>query len=509
MVTTGKKQENEKLVRPPIVVVMGHIDHGKTKILDWYRKSKIVESEAGGITQHIGAYAVEHKGKKITFIDTPGHEAFSKLRSRGARVADVAILVVAADEGVKPQTKEALAAIRENNLPFVVALNKIDKPEANPERVKQELAKENVLVESYGGKVPSVEVSAKAGENLDALLELVLLVAELENLQVDPAKYAEGVIVEAHLDPQRGITATLLVQDGTLRREHVMVLGRSVETIKIMEDFRGEKIDRASPSSPVLVAGLKEMPIVGDLFRSFGYKKVAEEFISSLSDAVQEKKPPREELIEGAAGERKIVFNVILKTDVVGSKEALEDSLKKFTSDTVAINVLKSEAGDIGESDVQLAAATNVVTIIGFKVRIDPIARELAEKQNIRIVTGEVIYDLLETLKQKIEEMLPSDVAEIPLGHAKILKVFRRTGPKQIVGGRVEDGVVRQGAKTRVKRNKMIVGGGSIIELQQNKQNVDEVQKGSEFGVMIDSGISIQEGDTLEIFEEKVTPRKL
>src|SRR3989338_1921160 len=261
---------------------MGHIDHGKTKILDWYRKSKVVESEAGGITQHIGAYEVEHKGRKVTFIDTTGHEAFSKLRSRGAKVADIAILVVAADEGVKPQTIEALATIQQNNLQFVVAINKIDKPEANPDRVKQELAKENVLVESYGGKVPSAEVSAKTGENLDSLLELLLLVAELENLQADPVKYAEGVIVEGHRDPKRGLTATMLVRNGTLKRKHVMVFGRMVETIKIMEDFRGRKIDRAGPSSPVLVAGLKEMPAVGDVFRAFAAKKVAEGFIASL-----------------------------------------------------------------------------------------------------------------------------------------------------------------------------------------------------------------------------------
>ena len=488
---------------------MGHIDHGKTKILDWYRKSKVVESEAGGITQHIGAYEVEHKGRKVTFIDTPGHEAFSKLRSRGAKVADIAILVVAADEGVKPQTIEALATIQQNNLQFVVAINKIDKPEANPDRVKQELAKENVLVESYGGKVPSAEVSAKTGENLDSLLELLLLVAELENLQADPVKYAEGVIVEAHRDPKRGLTATMLVRNGTLKRKHVMVFGRMVETIKIMEDFRGRKIDRAGPSSPVLVAGLKEMPAVGDVFRAFAAKKVAEEVIAFLPLEVPVAPTPREQQTEGETGRKKITFNLIIKTDVVGSKEALEDSLKKFTSDTIAINILRSEAGDINESDIQLAAATSLVTIVGFKVRFDAVVRELAEKQNIRIVTGEVIYDLLETLKQKIEEMLPSDIVETPLGRAKILKVFKRDGVKQIVGGRVEEGVVRRGVKARTKRNKTIIGEGGVIQLQQNKQNVDEVAKGFEFGVMIESETPIEEGDVLEIFEAKVTKKTL
>src|SRR3989344_4491708 len=249
-----KIEETIKHTRPPIVVVMGHIDHGKTKILDWYRKTKVVESESGGITQHIGAYEVLHKGKKITFIDTPGHEAFSKMRSRGAKVADIAILVVAADEGVKPQTKEAIEIIKQNNLAFIVAINKIDKPEANPEKVKQELAKEEVLVESYGGKVPSVEISAKMGKNMDDLLELILLMAEFENLEDDPKKPAGGVVIESHLDPRRGATATLLLQTGYLTKNNFLALGGFTESIKILEDFLGRPIESAEASMPVIVA---------------------------------------------------------------------------------------------------------------------------------------------------------------------------------------------------------------------------------------------------------------
>lgn len=493
------KDPKNKETRPPVVVVMGHIDHGKTKILDWYRQTKIVEQEAGGITQHIGAYEVEHKGRKITFIDTPGHEAFSKMRSRGARVADLAILVVAAEESVKPQTKEAIQIIKENNLPFVVAVNKVDKPEANVERVKQDLAKEEVLVESYGGKIPAVEVSAKTGQGMEELLEVLLLASELEELKADPEKFAEGVVIEAHREPKRGVTATLLVRDGTLKKQNVLVVGHAVETIKILEDFRGRSITEAPPSSPVLVAGLAEIPTVGDELRAFGSRGAAEEYAASLPEEELKTKPTYVQV----EGEEKPIFNLILKADVAGSKEVLEEELKKVQSDAVGINIIRSEVGDINESDAKLALATKLVTIVGFKVKIDSSAQDLIKDANVHMVKGDVIYEVLDEVKKRVAEILPPETKRTDLGRAKILKIFRKDGNKQIVGGRVEEGLIQKGALVDLQRNKELAGRGGILQLQRNKVDTAEVEKGSEFGVLIDSPSVIQEGDVLIIFKEE------
>ena len=514
MIHQTEKQEKSSVTRPPIVVVMGHIDHGKTKILDWYRKTKVVEQESGGITQHIGAYSVDHKGKKITFIDTPGHEAFSKLRSRGARAADIAILVVAADEGVKPQTKEAIEIIQANELPFIVALNKVDKPEAHIDRVKQQLAEASVLVETYGGKVPSVEISAKAGTHMDDLLEVILLIAELENLEAHPEKSAEGVVIEAHRDPQRGNTATLLIVDGTLKKGGTVVIGRSIETAKILEDFLGKNITEAYPSDPVVVAGLTKTPVSGDPFFQCASRHEAEEKIAALPEIV----PVAKSALTQPNGTKQ-VFNIILKADVVGSKEALEESLRKFESPDVGINILRSEVGDINESDVKLAMATKLVTIVGFKVRFDSSVRELARTANTRIVVGEVIYEVLDQVKQVLEDMLPPEIRRTDLGKIKILKVFstkggsssggKKEGTKQIVGGRVEEGSVKRGAHIEIKRMRELLGRGVISELQRDKVPQDMVEKGHECGMLVDSKTAIEVGDVLEVFEEEVIKRKL
>lgn len=509
---TNQETKNEKVfIRPPIVVVMGHIDHGKTKILDWYRQTKVVEQESGGITQHIGAYEVEHKGRKITFIDTPGHEAFSKMRSRGANVADIAVLVVAADEGIKPQTKEAIDIIQKNNLTYVVAINKTDKPEANIDRIKQQLAEANILVESYGGKIPSVQISAKTGENMDDLLEVLLLLAELENLTAQPEKPGEGVVIEAHLDPKKGITSTLLLRDGGLKIGDTLVVGNSVETIKIFEDFLARPIEKAGPSSPVRIIGLAKTPLVGDTFRAFGSKDEAEEFAKTV---VREDKKPRLKLTKAEEEEGKPVFNLIIKADVLGSKEVLEESLKKIESSTIGLSILKSEVGNINETDIKSALATKLVTVIGFKVKVDASARELAERNNIRIVVGDVIYKVLDDVKGKMQEMIPPTVNRVDLGKAKILKIFsakggaasggKREGSKQVVGGRVEEGVIQKGAKIDIKRFREVVGTGTILELQRGKQPTDEVLKGSEFGVLADSKTQIQEGDVLEVYREEI-----
>jgi len=489
-------------IRPPIIVVMGHVDHGKTTILDWYRKTKVAEGETGGITQHIGAYKLEHKGKKITFIDTPGHEAFSKLRSRGAHAADIAILVVAADDGVKPQTREAIKIIRENELPFAVAINKIDKPGANIDRVKQELAQEEVLVEGYGGNVPAVAVSAKTGKHMDDLLEVILLLAELEELSADPKKYAEGLVVEAHMDPRRGVTATLLVLDGTLKKQNMLAVGKAVETIKIFEDFLGIPIEDASPSSPVHIVGFSGVPASGERWQAFETKGEAEKFTAGLPDA--EKKAKTKNALS-----EKIIFNLILKADVFGSKEALEEALAKFGTAEVELKILKSEVGDINESDVKLALATKLVTVVGFKVRIDPAVRMLADNAKIRIIMGEIIYELLDHVKEKISEMLPPEIRRIDLGRVKILKLFKKDGHRQVIGGRVDEGVIKKGSETEIKRLKESIGRATLLELQQNKISTSEIAKGLECGMLVDSATAIEIGDVLDIFEEEVIKRTL
>jgi len=499
--------------RPPIVVVMGHIDHGKTTILDWFRKTKVAEKESGGITQHIGAYIVEHESEKtgdkrrITFIDTPGHEAFSKLRSRGAKVADIAVLVVAAEEGIKPQTKEALDIIRKAELPFVVAINKIDRQEANPERVKQELAKEDVLVESYGGQVPSVEVSAKTGKNMDELLEVIVLMSDLEHLQADAGKSAEGIVIEAHRDPKRGVTATLLLRDGSIHSGDYIVIGGSAESVKIFENFAGHPIREAGPSSPVLVAGLKEMPAVGEEFKGSATRKEAEEVAELHRESAgdSEKSAGYTPFEEGG----RPVFNVVIKADVAGSREALEDLVKRFESDMVAINILRSKTGDINESDVKLALATGRVTIIGFRVGADSSVRLTAEKSNTRILTGDIIYQLIDDVKKEIEAFIPSIVERADVGKAKIVKVFKKDGARTIAGGRVSEGEIKKGAFCDIVRMKDVVGRGTIIQVQHNKADVSSVAAGEEFGALVEFRGTIEEGDVLGVFEERITKRTL
>ncbi len=507
------KESTETSTRPPVVVVMGHVDHGKTTILDWYRKTKVAEKESGGITQHIGAYVVEHtlqksgEKKHTTFIDTPGHEAFSRLRSRGARVADIAVLVVAAEEGVKPQTKEALEIIRNTKTPFLVALNKIDKPEANPERVKQELAKEDVLVESYGGNVPLVEVSAKTGKHMDELLEMILLMADMEHLTSDPKRPGAGVVIEAHRDPKRGVSTTLLILDGSIHSGDYIVTSGSAEHVKILENFAGHPIREAGPSSPVRLAGIKEMPVVGEPFKSFSSRSEAEKEAESYRASREAPSQKTSVLPLEASG--KPVFNVILKADVAGSLEALEELVKRFESGHVILNILRSEAGDISESDIKLAHATGRVTIIGFRVQMDPQLRLVAEKSNIRIVEGDVIYQLMESVKKEIEEFLPATVLRTDVGKAKIVKIFKKEGARHIVGGRVSEGEIKKGALCEAMRMKDVIGRGTVIQVQHNKVDVSSVEAGKEFGALIEFRGAITEGDILSLFEEKITKQTL
>lgn len=497
------KKEFGNLARPPIVVVVGHIDHGKTTLLDFIRKTKVAEKETGGITQRIAAYEAEHKGKTITFIDTPGHEAFSAMRVRGAGVADIAVLVVSAEDGVKAQTKEAIAVIQEAGIPFVVAINKIDKPNADTGRTKKDLAENEVLVEEYGGKIPAVEISAKTGQNIDALLDTLLLVAELEELTWDPEKPATGVVIESHTDPRRGKAATLLVRDGQLAKGEFLVVDRAITPIRVIEDFRGKPIDKATAAMPVMVNNLSETAALGEEFLVFAKKSEAEARVMAAATRVEVSQKG-----EGAEEERPLL-HVILKTDVLGSKEAIEHILERLQFKKVGIRILKSETGDIGESDVKTAASGKHAVIVGFRVKIPPVFTELAKAQEVTIIARDIIYELEDDIKKELLKLVPAEIQRVDLGKAKILAIFKKDRNKQIVGGRVLEGVLRKRVHFDVERNKVHIGPGKIIGLQEQRRDVEEVKEGLEFGMLAESNITIADGDILLVFEEEKLPPSL
>lgn len=487
------KNKTQNLVaRPPVVVVMGHIDHGKSKILDYIRNTNVVEGEAGGITQHIGAYETEIKGKKITFLDTPGHEAFSKMRQRGAKIADVAILVVASDEGVKPQTIEAYETIKESKIPFVIALNKIDKPNADPERVKGQLAEKQILVEGYGGKVPAINVSAKNGDGISDLLDIVLLLVEIENLQANPKENASGFVIESKLSPQRGIAATLLIQNGTMKKGMFVTSGKAIAPVKIFEDFRSNPLEEASFSSPIKIVGFDEMPEAGVEFKTFNTREEAEKARTEPLSEVQKNNISEE-------NKDIIIVSVILKTDVTGSLEALEKEIMKKETENVKINILRKEAGNINEDDIKLASSAKNSIILGFNVKIDPSVKELAERFNVVIFFSNIIYEISEWFENKIKEKEKSIKKEEIVGTAKILKTFSRTKNKQVVGGRVIFGKIIDGKKIKIKRNEQEIGEGKILELQKNKAPVKETKEGDEFGIMVESKIELAKDDEIII----------
>lgn len=493
-----KKNENTGAhERPPIAVVMGHIDHGKTTLLDFIRKTKVAEKESGGITQHIGAYEAEHQGKRITFIDTPGHEAFSAMRARGADIADIAILVVSAEDGVKPQTKEAIAIIQEAEIPFAVAINKIDKPNADPQRTKKDLADAGVLVEEYGGKIPAVAISAKTGENVDTLLDTVLLLAELEECRWDPTHPAEGVVIESHTDPKRGRAATLLLRDGVLRQGETLVIGKELAPLRVMENFRGEQIREAKASMPVLVYNLSEAAAVGASFRVFEKKGDAEVFIATLGSS------PKKEVEENSGEEGRSTLNIILKTDVAGSREAIEKILSRLQFAKAGNRIIRSETGDINESDIKMAIGIAKTVIVGFRVKLPASLKELAEVQSVSIIIRDVIYDLEEDVRKTMLELVPGETRRVDLAKAKILAVFNKEKNKQIVGGKVLEGILKRGARFEIERNKVKIGIGKIFGLQQQKKEAGEVREGFEFGMLAEASIGIAEGDTVYVFEEE------
>jgi len=485
--------------KPPVVVILGHVDHGKSSILEKIKDLKITEKESGGITQHIGAYEVEYQGKKITFIDTPGHEAFSAMRSRGAQVADIIVLVVAAEEGVKPQTKEAITYIKKTGLPAIVAINKIDKKEAQPEKVKQELAENGLVVESLGGEVPAVNLSAKTGQGINDLLEMILLVAEIAELKADFNKPASGVVIESYQDSRRGATATLLIKEGTLRDGDIIGTNSAAGKIKTLEDFQFKPLKKATPSQPVIVTGFNKVPQVGEKFLVFETLQEAQERIQRKNRKQPHLTSDKEVLMIEPG---KKILNLILKTDVQGSIEAIKAALKSIPSEEAIPRILKSEVGEITESDIKLAESAQA-RIIGFRIPINPNIKQIAKQRGVKIFAFEVIYELIQNIREQLAKLLEPEIVRHDLGTVKILAIFRKEKERQIIGGKVLQGQIKKGAQVEIVRDDKKIGKGKIIQLQRDKKDIEEVSKGQECGILLQSSVSIEKGDILEVFEEE------
>ena len=493
------------VARPPVIVITGHIDHGKSTLLDYIRKSNVVAGEAGGITQHLSAYEVTHKKEdgtlqKITFLDTPGHEAFSGMRERGVSAADIAILIVSAEDGVKAQTIEALKTIKNASLPYIVAINKIDKPAANIEKTKSELMEKEVYLEGYGGDVPFVPISAKTGEGVPELLDMILLVAELKELTANPEAQAKGIVIESHLDPKRGISATLIVKDGTLRRGEHLVIENSVSPIRIAENFLGEALKEAPPGTPVFMAGLSAQPRVGALFTTYDNKKDTERAVAEYTKEAPKKSAPDPALSEEEAKLVKMI-PLTLKADTVGTLEALEKEIAKLKSDGAIIRIVGRGVGAIGEGEIKSAlGAKDDAIIIGFHVKVESKAKELADREGVTVMTFDIIYKLTEWLALEMEKRRPRVKVEEPTGKAKLVRLFSKQGDKQVVGGRVLEGKLLQGETVKVVRRDFEIARGKVLELQSQKLKAKEVTEGKEFGLLIDCKMDVAEGDVLEAF---------
>ena len=469
------KNKNKLANRPPVVVVLGHIDSGKTSLLDQIRKTSVAEKESGGITQHIGAYQVEKDNKKITFIDTPGHEAFSQMRSRGAKIADIAILVIDSAKGVQIQTKEAINHIKKAKVLPIIAFNKIDRPESDPEKAKGQLKKEDILVESLGGKIPSVNVSAKTGQGVEELLELILLIADMENFSADISTTAEGVVIESYLDSQRGPIGTLLVNKGVLSPGDIAATPSTSGKIKKLENWQGKLIDKALPSDPVVVLGLEQAPRVGETFKVFNDLETANAYIKPLEER-------KKEQVFELKPEQK-VLNLILKTDVLGSIEAIEEILSAIPQEKVVLRILKSGVGQINENDIKMAKSSNGL-VLAFRVKINSTTTRLAEKEKIRIMNFEIIYDLVEEVRKYMERILEPEVVKTNLGKLKVLVSFWSEKKRQIVGGRMTEGEIKKGTLIEVIRNDEIIDQGRLINLQKNKKDIKKASKGDEVGIL-------------------------
>ncbi|WP_338912216.1 translation initiation factor IF-2 [Clostridium perfringens] len=506
--------EEENLAkRPPIITVMGHVDHGKTSLLDAIRKSKVTSTEAGGITQHIGAYTVEVNGETLTFLDTPGHEAFTAMRARGAQITDVVILVVAADDGIMPQTVEAINHCKAANVPMIVAINKMDREGANPDRVKQELTEHGLVVEDWGGDIIAVPVSAKTRENIDTLLEMVLLTSEMQELKADAGRKAKGTVVEAKLDKGRGAVATLLVQNGTLHMGDSIIVGSTYGRIRAMFDDSGKKIKSAGPSIPVEVLGLSEVPAAGDRFTVVKDEKTARNMAEARKEKIRQEsfatshRVSLEDLYsqikEGSVKE----LSVIVKADVQGSVEAIKASLEKLSTDDVKVRVIHGAVGAISETDITLAAASNAI-VIGFNVRPDNNAVAASERDGVEVKTYRVIYDAIEDIKSAMIGMLDPEYKEVVLGTAEIRATYKISNVGTIAGGYVLTGKLVRNADVRVIREGIVIFESKLASLKRFKDDVKEVNSGYECGFSVEKFNDIKEGDIIEAYTMEAVQRK-
>ncbi|MGL4362292.1 MAG: translation initiation factor IF-2 [Cellulosilyticaceae bacterium] len=505
-------QEDQLVSRPPVVVVMGHVDHGKTSLLDAIRSSSVTTREAGGITQHIGAYSVTLNGEKITFLDTPGHEAFTAMRMRGAQVTDIAILVVAADDGVMPQTIEAINHARAANVQIIVAMNKMDKPGANPDRVKQELSDQGLLVEDWGGDTICVPVSALKQEGLDTLLEMILLVAEVNDYRANPSRKARGTIVEAELDKGRGPVATVLVQSGTLRIGDPIVAGCAHGRIRAMIDDKGKQVKKATPSMPVEILGLSEVPIAGDVFYVANNDKQARQVAEKVKAQGREnliqatQKVSLDDLFTQIQEGKVKELNIVVKADVQGSVQAVRQSLERLSNEEVRIRIIHGAVGAITESDVMLASASGAI-IIGFNVRPEATTRLIADREKVDVRLYRVIYNAIEDVQAAMKGMLDPEFVEKVTGHAEIRQTFKVSGVGTVGGAYVLDGKIARNAGVRIVRDGIVVYEGKLTSLKRFKDDAKEVNTGYECGVMFERFNDLREGDTVEAFIMEEIPR--
>ncbi|NBI10971.1 translation initiation factor IF-2 [Colidextribacter sp. OB.20] len=505
LIDTAEDREEDLRSRAPVVVVMGHVDHGKTSLLDYIRNANVVSGEAGGITQHIGAYQVDVKGNTVTFLDTPGHEAFTAMRARGAMITDVAILVVAADDGIMPQTVESINHAKAADIPIIVAINKMDKPAANPDRIMQQLTEYSLVPEEWGGETIVCPISAKTGMGIDNLLDMVVLTSEVQELRANPNRTAHGAVIEARLDKGRGPIATLLVQNGTLKQGDVIIAGTAVGRVRAMTDARGQKLAEAGPSVPVEIIGMSEVPGAGDDFHAVADERMARELVEQrkaeqkAAAAAPVGKVSLEDLFSQIqAGEMKNL-NVIVKADVQGSAEAVKASLEKLSNEEVRVRVIHCAVGAISENDVMLAATSGAI-IVGFNVRPDNNAKDSAARMKVDMRMYRVIYDAINEIEAAMKGMLAPKFREVDLGRAEVRNVFRITGVGMVAGCYVLDGVMRRNAQMRLLRDNIVIYDGAIASLQRFKDSVKEVASGYECGITFEKFQDIKEGDIIEAF---------